>query len=408
MKQSDNTSKKNLHQYLIRRIICAVVLCTVVLSVMNPLLTVIVSAAPAAPLDLASPSVLLMEASTGTVIYEKNSDVRRSPASITKIMTLLLIFDALENGKITLDEEVVTSSYAMSMGGSKVFLETGEIQTVETLIKCIAVASGNDASVVMAEHIAGSEAAFVEMMNQKAESLGMENTHFEDCCGLTASENHYTSAYDVAIMSRELIRKYPEIFNYCGIWMEDIIHHTARGDNVFTLSSTNKLLRQYPYTTGLKTGYTSTAGHCLSATAEKNGIEMIAVILAAPNSATRFDEAQALLEYGFACCELYVDENTEALMPAMVNRGKSNHVSVEFASDFRCLSVDGTPLNGIEKEIVVMEGLTAPIEAGEVIGTAVYRLEGRVIGSVDLLAGENVEAAGLSDYIGKIFRQFLL
>lgn len=387
----------------IKRILA--VFCLALIIMMNPMLTVIVNAVP---LELASPSAVLMEASTGSVIFEKNSDERRSPASITKIMTLLLIFDAIESGRITLDDEAVTSSYAMSMGGSKVFLETGEIQSVETLIKCIAVSSGNDASVVMAEHIAGSEAAFVEMMNEKAASLGMENTHFEDCCGLTSSENHYTSAYDVALMSRELINHYPEIFNYCGIWMEDIVHHTARGENVFTLSSTNKLLRQYPYATGLKTGYTSTAKHCLSATAEKNGISMIAVILAAPDSATRFLEAQTLLEYGFACCNLYVDENTDPLRPVQVSRGACEVVSVNYASEFRCISIDGTPLDGIEKEIVYQEGLTAPIQEGTVIGTAVYRIDEKIIGSVDILAAENVEAAALSDYFSKIFIQFLL
>lgn len=362
----------------------------------------------AAVLELASPSAVLMEASTGSVIYEKDADERRSPASITKIMTLLLIFDAIESGKITLDGEAVTSSYAMSMGGSKVFLEAGEIQSVETLIKCIAVSSGNDASVVMAEHIAGSEAAFVEMMNERAASLGMENTHFEDCCGLTSSENHYTSAYDVALMSRELINRYPEIYQYCGIWMEDIVHHTARGEDVFTLSSTNKLLKQYPYATGLKTGYTSTAKHCLSATAEKNGISMIAVVLAAPDSATRFQEAQAMLEYGFACCNLYVDENTDSLRPAPVARGEFDAVCANYASEFRCLSIDGTPLDGIEKEVVYHDGLTAPVEEGTVIGSAVYRIGDKVVGSVDIVAGENVEAAAFSDYLTKIFIQFLL
>lgn len=387
----------------IKRIFAVVSLTLIIL--VNMTQTFLVNAAV---LELASPSAVLMEASTGSVIFEKDADERRSPASITKIMTLLLIFDAIESGKITLDEEAVTSSYAMSMGGSKVFLEAGEIQSVETLIKCIAVSSGNDASVVMAEHIAGSEAAFVEMMNERAASLGMENTHFEDCCGLTSSENHYTSAYDVALMSRELINRHPEIYQYCGIWMEDIVHHTARGEDVFTLSSTNKLLKQYPYATGLKTGYTSTAKHCLSATAEKNGISMIAVVLAAPDSATRFLEAQTMLEYGFACCNLYVDENTDSLRPAPVARGESDAVCANYASEFRCLSIDGTPLDGIEKEVVYHDGLTAPVEEGTVIGSAVYRIGDKVVGSVDIVAGENVEAAAFSDYMTKIFIQFLL
>ena len=385
-----------------------VVFMTMVMILINLVMTLSAKAAPAAALELVSPSAILMEASTGTVIFEKNSEERRSPASITNIMTLLLIFDALEKGQISLEDEAVTSAYAMSMGGSKVFLETGEVQTVDTLIKCIAVASGNDASVVMAEHIAGSEAAFVELMNQRAESLGLKNTHFEDCCGLTSSENHYTCAYDVAVMSRELISRYPGIFEYCGIWMEDIVHHTARGDEIFTLSSTNKLLRQYPYATGLKTGYTSVAGHCLSATAQKNEVNMIAVVLAAPDSASRFREAQMLLEYGFSCCNLYVDENTQPLSPAPVLRGKRERVSAGYASEFRCISVDGTVLDGIEKEIVYTQGLTAPVTEGDVVGSAIYRIEDKVIGTVDIVATETIEAAGLSDYMGKVFQQFLL
>ena len=206
----------------------------------------------AAP-EVSSPSYIVMEASTGQVICEQDADTRRSPASITKIMTLLIIFEHLKSGRISLEDMVTTSAYAKSMGGSQVFLEEGESQTLDTMIKCIAVASGNDASVAVAEYIAGSEGEFVKLMNEKAESLGLQNTHFEDCCGLTDSDNHYTSAKDVAVMSRELITKYPEVLQYTGIWMEDIEHHTAQGTSTFTLSSTNKLLKQYEWTTGLKT-----------------------------------------------------------------------------------------------------------------------------------------------------------
>ena len=193
--------------------------------------------------QLAAPHGVLMEASTGKVIYEKEKDVRVSPASITKIMTLILIFDAVEQGKITMDEEVTTSAYAKSMGGSQVFLEEGEKQTVETLIKCIVIASGNDASVAMAEHISGSEEAFVQAMNHRAEELGMENTHFEDCCGLTESQNHYSSAYDVAVMSRELVVRYPKILEYSSVWMDTITHVTRQGSSEFGLTNTNKLIR---------------------------------------------------------------------------------------------------------------------------------------------------------------------
>ena len=193
---------------------------------------------------VSAPSAVLLEASTGKVICEKDADRVCSPASITKIMTLLLIFEALEKGQLKLTDEVITSEHAQSMGGSQVFLETGELQTVDTLIKCIAVASGNDAAVAMAEHIAGSEEAFVEMMNRKAEELSMTNTHFVDCCGLTDDDAHHTTARDVAVMSRELVTRYPDIYQYTGIWMEDITHTTARGSTPFTLSSTNKLLKK--------------------------------------------------------------------------------------------------------------------------------------------------------------------
>ena len=209
-------------------------------------------------------AAILMEASTGTVIFEKNADEARNPASVTKIMTLILIFDALKAGKIHLDDEVVTSAHAKSMGGSQVFLEEGEIQTVETLIKCIVIASGNDASVAMAEYIGGDESAFVQMMNERARGLGMEHANFEDCCGLTDSTTHAMSARDIALMSRELITKYPEIFNYSTIWMENITHVTKQGTKEFGLSNTNKLLKMATNfeVTGLKTGSTSLAKYC--------------------------------------------------------------------------------------------------------------------------------------------------
>lgn len=246
-------------------------------------------------LGITAKAAILMEADTGTVIYEKNATERLSPASITKVMTLILIFDAIESGQITLQDEVTTSAYAKSMGGSQVFLEEGEKQTVETLIKCIVVASGNDASVAMAEYICGSEAEFVNRMNERAAGLGMAETHFEDCCGLTESATHLTSAKDVALMSRELITKYPQIHDYSSIWMENIVHVTEKGSSEFGLANTNKLLKQYEYCNGLKTGSTSIAKYCLSATATKDGISLIAVVMAAPDYKVRFSEAKAML-----------------------------------------------------------------------------------------------------------------
>lgn len=248
--------------------------------------------------EISAPSAVLMEESTGEILYEKNADEQRSPASITKIMTLLLIFDELEKGNIHLEDEVTTSAYAKSMGGSQVFLEEGEKQTVETLIKCIVVASGNDASVAMAEYIAGSEADFAARMNERAEELGLAGTHFEDCCGLTDSPGHYTTARDVAVMSRELILCYPQVLEYSSIWMEDITHVTAQGSKPFTLSNTNKLIKSYSGCLGLKTGSTDAAGYCVSAVAARDDLTMIAVIMGAPDHKVRFQDAASLLDYG--------------------------------------------------------------------------------------------------------------
>ena len=283
---------------------------------------------------VSAPSVVLLEASTGKVIYEKDADRVCSPASITKIMTLLLIFEALEKGQIKLTDEVITSEHAQSMGGSQVFLETGELQTVDTLIKCIAVASGNDAAVAMAEHIAGSEEAFVELMNRKAKELSMADTHFMDCCGLTDDDAHHTTARDVAAMSRELVSRYPDVYRYTGIWMEDITHTTSRGSAPFTLSSTNKLLKKYQWATGLKTGSTAKAKYCLSATARKDGVDLIAVVMTAPDSKSRFEDAAALLNYGYSVSSLYQDDNSDLLPPVTVKGGVEESVPLAYASGF--------------------------------------------------------------------------
>ena len=303
-------------------------------------LSMTVQAAP----EVATPSYVVMEASTGQVICEQDADTRRSPASITKIMTLLIIFEHIKSGRIHLDDQVITSAYAKSMGGSQVFLEEGEMQTMDTMIKCITVSSGNDASVAVAEYIAGSEGEFVKLMNEKAEALGMQNTHFEDCCGLTDSDGHYSSARDVAIMSRELITKYPEVFEYTKIWMEDIEHKTAQGTSSFTLSSTNKLLKQYEWTTGLKTGSTSKALYCLSATAEKEGMELIAVVMAAPDPKTRFQDAITLLNYGYSVSQMYTDENKDPLPDQKIEGGIEDVLHLTYEGPFEYL--DTAPLGG--------------------------------------------------------------
>ena len=355
---------------------------------------------------LTCPSAILMEASTKSVIYEKAPDERRSPASITKIMTAILIFDAIEAGKISLEDEVVTSAYAKSMGGSQVYLEEGEKQTVDTLIKCIMVSSGNDASVAMAEYIAGSESGFVQMMNERAASLGMENTHFEDCCGLTDSDNHYTTARDIALMAQELITRYPQIKSYTTIWMENITHVTMQGSKEFGLANTNKLLKQYPYTTGLKTGSTNKAKYCVCATANKDGVELIAVIMGCPNYKDRFTEAQSLLQFGYTTCKLYQDENPPELMPILVKGGIDKQVSAVYKEKFSWLFVSGEDFSNMEKMLTTNE-LTAPIEKGEQIGTVTYRLNGKELGSIGTYAGESVREAKFFDYLLNIVLQWM-
>ena len=359
-------------------------------------------AAPA----LEAPSYILMEASTGQIICEKDADLRRSPASITKIMTLLVIFDHLGTGRIRLDSEVMTSAYAKSMGGSQVFLEEGEIQTLETIIKCIAVASGNDASVAAAEFIAGSEEEFVALMNKRAEDLGLANTHFEDCCGLTESDNHYTTAKDVAVMSRELITKYPQVLDYTKIWMEDITHETRQGSSNFTLSSTNKLLKMYEWTTGLKTGSTSKALYCLSATASRDNIDLIGVVMGSPSNKTRFQDAMALLDYGYSVSALYEDPNKEKLPSLPLKGGVLDETALIYKEPFRYLDIKGSDLSGIQKTISLPEFVEAPIKRGDAVGEAVYTMDGQRIGSVSILSDITIDKAGYKDYLIKVWKLF--
>ena len=351
--------------------------------------------------EITAPSAILMEASTGTVICEKNADEPRNPASVTKIMTLILIFDALQSGKIHLTDEVVTSAHAKSMGGSQVFLEEGEIQTVETLIKCIVIASGNDASVAMAEFVGGDEGTFVKMMNERAKGLGMEHTKFIDCCGLTNSPEHVTTARDIALMSRELITKYPQITNYTTIWMENITHVTKQGSKEFGLSNTNKLLKMATNfeVTGLKTGSTSIAKYCLSATAKKDGVELIAAIMAAPDYKARFKDAVTLLNYGYGNCRLYKDETPPELPKLPVNGGKEPEVELSYGEPFTSLGLHGEDFSGMERELMLEEDVNAPVKAGDRLGTLSYRLNGEEVGNVPVIAAQNVDTAGFADYM---------
>lgn len=376
----------------------------------NPLPILAENGAASAGPEIGAPSALLMEASTGTVIFEKNADEPRNPASVTKIMTLILIFDALQSGKIKLSDEVVTSAHAKSMGGSQVFLEEGEIQTVETLIKCIVIASGNDASVAMAEFIGGDEGTFVRMMNERAAGLGMEHTTFVDCCGLTENPAHVTTARDIALMSRELIVKYPQITNYSTIWMENITHVTKQGSKEFGLSNTNKLLKMATNfeVTGLKTGSTSLAKYCLAATAKKDGIELIAAIMAAPDYKTRFNDAVALLNYGYGNCKLYQDMEPPVLDPVVVSGGVEDTVEAEYREEFTYLGLHGEDFSAIEKELLLEEVLEAPVRSGDVIGYLVYKLGGEELGRVPVVASQDVEAATFFDYWKKVWKKTAL
>ena len=349
---------------------------------------------------ITSPSAILMEASTGQVIYEKNPDELLHPASITKIMTLILIFDAIESGKLSLTDEVTVSEYAASMGGSQVFLEPGETQTVDTMIKCISIASANDACVAMAEQIAGSEEGFVQKMNERAKGLGMNNTTFVNCCGLD-TDGHMSTSRDVALMSRELITKYPQIHDYSTVWMDTITHVTRKGESEFGLTNTNKLIKQYQWATGLKTGSTGLAKCCLSATAQKDGIDLIAVIMAAPDSKTRFSDAITLLNYGYSVCDIYHDEEMPELPELTVVDGKKDTVALEYAGEFSYLFMDKIDSSQIVKETELLTDKKAPVQEGEIVGSLKYTYNGEELGKVDIIAKESVEQATYLDSLLK-------
>ena len=353
-------------------------------------------------LELQSASYVLMEGSTGMVLYEKNMHEVLPPASITKIMTLLLIYEALEAERIVMEDIVTVSEHAASMGGSQVFLEVGETQNVETMIKCISIASANDACVAMAEHLAGSEEAFVKQMNEKAKQLGMNDTVFVNCCGLDV-DGHVSSAYDVALMSRELMTRFPEISTFATTWMDTITHTTRNGQSSFGLTNTNKLVKQYQGITGLKTGSTAKAKYCLSATANRNEIDMIAVVMAAPDTKTRFQEAAKLLNYGFASCEKYVDAHEdfpETRIPII--GGVVDSVAVAPKEAFTHLFLNGESKDGIEEKISFYEKVRAPIEQGTELGVVTYYQNGKELGFVPLVATEDVKESTYMDYLRKV------
>ena len=352
----------------------------------------------AAELDLPAPSYVLMERSTGEVLLEHNAHERLRPASVTKVMTLLLIMEALDDGRIGWDDMVQTSATAAAKGGSQIYLEENEQLPLEEMLKSIVVSSANDCACAMAEHIAGSEAAFVEMMNARAEQLGMTDTHFVNCTGLDdepEAAEHLTTAYDIALMSRELLG-HEAIKKYTTIWMD-----TVR-DGQFGLSNTNKLVRFYDGTTGLKTGYTSAAGHCLSASAERNGMELIAVVLHCASSTDRFESAKALLNYGFSNYALVTPEPGE--LPAVpVTLGTSMEITPVLADETPIL-IDKALAAGVETNVRVDGSVTAPVEAGQTLGTLTITSGGQTLAERDLVAPEAVGALRWGDVYLQMLR----
>lgn len=354
--------------------------------------------AAAEDLELPAPSCILMEKQTGQVLYESNAHEKLRPASVTKVMTLLLVMEALDNGSIGWDDTVTTSAAAAAKGGSQIYLEENEQLPLEEMLKSIVVSSANDCACAMAEHIAGSEAAFVEMMNARAEQLGMTDTHFVNCTGLDdepEAAEHLTTAYDIALMSRELLG-HEGIKKYTTIWMD-----TVR-DGQFGLSNTNKLVRFYDGTTGLKTGYTSAAGHCLSASAERNGMELIAVVLHCASSTDRFESAKALLNYGFSNYALVTPEPGE--LPAVpVTLGTAAEITPVLADETPIL-IDKALAAGVETNVRVDGSVTAPVEAGQTLGTLTITSGGQTIAERDLVAPEAVGALRWGDVFLQMLR----
>ena len=344
-------------------------------------------------LNIKSKSAILLEAQT--VIYEKNADEQLKLASVTKVMTLLLTFEELSKGDITYEDEITISKHAASMGGSQCFFEEGEKQSVKDIIKCIEVASGNDAAVAMSEFIGGSEDAFVKMMNEKCKSLNMNNTNFVNACGLDA-DNHYSSARDISIMSRELISKYPEIYDFSGIWMDSITHVTSRGSSIFDLANTNKFLKLYDGATGLKAGY------CISATATRNDITLIAVVMGAATKDDRNSDIKAMLDYGFNNCKIYNDYTVlDKDLYCNVKNGTKNKVKCVSSPNkqivlYNCNSED------LRKEIEIPECIEAPVKTSQEIGAVKYYFNEKLIATEPIYTACDVDKSTYSYYIKKL------
>ncbi len=348
-------------------------------------------------LTLTSHAALLMEKTTGQILYAQNEHDTLPPASVTKIMTVLLTMEAIDSGRIALDDMVTVSAYAAGMGGSQVFLSEGEQMSVDDLLKAVCVSSGNDAAVALAEHVAGVTELFVEQMNNRARELGMKDTHFVNCTGLTA-EGHVTSAHDIALMSRELLLHHPEVRSYTTIWMDTLRNGT------FGLSNTNKLIRFYDGATGLKTGFTQEAGYCISATAERDGMELIAVIMKGNTSDSRNADAKTLLNYGFSTYAL-VDVQPEEPLPALpVTLGAADTVALTLPEEGRTVLLEKSRSGGLTQTVELPEAVPAPLQAGDTVGTLTVSREGETLLTVPIVAAETVEALTWREMTARLLR----
>ena len=348
-------------------------------------------------LTLTSHAALLMEKTTGQILYAQNEHDTLPPASVTKIMTVLLTMEAIDSGRIALDDMVTVSAYAAGMGGSQVFLSEGEQMSVDDLLKAVCVSSGNDAAVALAEHVAGVTELFVEQMNNRARELGMKDTHFVNCTGLTA-EGHVPSAHDIALMSRELLLHHPEVRSYTTIWMDTLRNGT------FGLSNTNKLIRFYDGATGLKTGFTQEAGYCISATAERDGMELIAVIMKGNTSDSRNADAKTLLNYGFSTYAL-VDVQPEEPLPALpVTLGAADTVALTLPEEGRTVLLEKSRSGGLTQTVELPEAVPAPLQAGDTVGTLTVSREGETLLTVPIVAAETVEALTWREMTARLLR----
>ncbi len=351
------------------------------------------------PLPLSSASALLMEKETGTVLLQQNAHQKLEPASVTKIMTLLLVMEAVDSGRLSLDEPVPVSAHAAGMGGSQVYLKEGERLSVSDLIKCVAVVSGNDCAVALAERLSGSESAFVDQMNQKAQALGMEDTHFVNCTGLPAP-GHLTSAYDIALMSRQLLLHHPDIRQYTTIWTDSI------RNGAFGLTNTNRLIRFYDGATGLKTGFTASAQYCMSAAAQRNGMELIAVVMKAPTTAQRFQDASCLLDYGFANYALLTPQPEGPLAPIDVLLGQSKTVQPQLQRECRLL-VEKAQADQITTRVDLARDVQAPVDPGQILGQFQVYVGEQLRDTVPIVAAQGVERLSVPGLFSQLFRRLL-